>query len=229
MRGEEIRSTKLLRVGWIDFGTRAGRRGVDRCPEEFPALEVRSEASLVAAWRKEGVLPEHLLQWGSDFSRFRPIRDLHLLFLVFEEGPKRYLRAVNFLSRSVSTVVLDVASPRCEELLRKERLVGIDSHPPIADVSVDGRVVGEAPIWISLRKGSYEISCALSGETFKPMEISIPGVVKVLCQRENTDSRSSLERDDDITSGEKAGSVLVYLLGAAASLAAVILPILFLF
>lgn len=229
MRREAIRATQLLKVAWIDFGSGVDRRGFQACPEAFPGIEVIGEPSLIPTLRKDGILPEHLLEWESDFPRFRSIQGLHLLFLVFEAGPKIYLRTVNYLSESVSTVVLDVPSPKCEELLRKERVVVFESHPPIADVFLAGRRIGEAPVWVWLRNGNYEVSCALPGQIFKPIDFAVPGPVRVLCQRENTRPATGADQADETTAEEKAGSVLIYLLGAAASIAVIVLPILFLF
>lgn len=225
LKNREIYSAQLLRIGLVDFGTGFNRRGLDRCPNEFPAVEVESEAALLDRWKQSGLAPEHLLTWGEDFARFRAVGNLHLLFLVFEQDSKPYLRSVNFLSRTVSTVKLDVAGPRCDELLRKERVIVVDSYPPLADVSLGGRVVGEAPAWIALPKGTHEVRCELPGQIFKPVAVTIPGVVQALCQRENT----APPEQDELTGSEKAGSVLVYVVGGLASIAAVVLPLLFLF
>lgn len=229
MRHEVIRSTQLLKIALIDFGTGFDRRGLDDCSNDLPAVAVVSEASLVTSLRKDGILPTTLLEWGNDFNRFQTVEGLHLLFLVFGDGTKKYLRAVNYLSQAVSTVVLDVASPKCDELLRMERMVVIESHPPIADVDLAGRRIGEAPVWVWLRSGSYEVNCSLPGQVFKPIRLAVPGTLRVLCQRENTEAARTIDQPEYQTGEEKAGSILVYVVAAAASVAAVVVPLLLLF
>ncbi|MFH1263297.1 MAG: hypothetical protein V1495_07655 [Pseudomonadota bacterium] len=228
MRHEEIRSTQQLKIGLIDFGAGFDRRGIDGCADQFPKIEVVGEPALVSSLRKEGIYSERLLEWGSDFGSFRSVRGFHILFLTFELDGRTYLRSVNYLRQSVSTVVLDVKSPSCEELLRKERMVVVESHPQIADVGIGERKIGEAPVWVWLRPGDYKIDCILPEQIFKPVPLKVPGTVRVLCQRENSSAVTrGADQPEEMTGEEKAGSVLVYIVGGAASIAAILLPILF--
>ena len=107
-------------------------------------------------------------------------------------------------------------------------MVFADSHPPLADLSVDERPLGEAPLWIWLRDGAYRLGCKLPEQRFKSVSFTVPRASSVLCQREETMAVSDVRTDEKMSGEEKAGSVLVWMSGMAGTLAAIILPILFL-
>ena len=229
MRDEAIVSTQKLRIGLFDFSKGFDRSGLRKCPNDVPSVELVEEAAVHRQARDLGITPEKMLEWEERFDAFSPLRGYHLLLLVFRGPGKTYLRTVNFLGRYVSTVEMDVGSPSCRDILRTQRLVVIDSSPPIADVKIDGRMVGEAPVWTWLKDGNYSVECVLPGEVFSKVSLDVPKTVDVFCQRENVQpSGAGIERDDS-TAEEKAGSLLVYIVGAAAAIAAIVVPILVLF
>jgi hypothetical protein len=229
MKHETIFSTQKLRMAVLDYGTNFSRRGMDACGRDYSATEVMDEGSFVAFLRNRDLKPSQLLDFGQEFSKFQQIPGVDLLLLVFQSGEKRYLRSVNYLGHRISTFLLDVKQPSCEEVLRLERLVLVESHPPLADVSIDGRKIGEAPVWVLLKEGAYQVHCSLPDQVFKPVPFSVPRDTRVLCQRENSAVRNLPGQSDEPTLEEGASSIFLYLLGAAASVAAVLVPILIFF
>ena len=229
MRDESILSTQKLKIALYDFGTRFDRSALKQCGNAFPAVELAEEAELKRILRKQGLEPKDLLRWGENFESFQTIRDFHLLLITFVENRRVYLRAINYFGKYVSTVMLDVKRPTCAHILRGQRFMVVDSSPPIADVKVDDRFIGEAPVWTWLKDGQYVVNCALPGQIFNPLSVKIPIDVHVLCRRENISSSSVPNTEEKASMEEKAGSVLVYIVGGAAALAAIVLPILLLF
>lgn len=226
MRDKPIFSSQKLHIAILGFGLSLDRGQFNRCAQDFPALTVYSEPDTVAILREQRIYPEKLLEWGEDFSLYQRLQGIELFLLTFEENGVSYLRTVNYLSRSISTVVLDIASPSCIQLLKSQRLLLVQSHPPLADVAINGRNLGEAPIWTQLKDGRYQVSCKLPGEVFRPVSVLIPEDVQVLCQRENT---SGDRQSKEIGTDEAVGSVFIFVVGALVSLAAAVLPFLFFF
>ena len=216
-------------MGLIDYGVNLNRSGIDSCSEEFQSIQIQSEPSIVAMLRHEGILPEELLRWGNEFGRFQVLSQFDLLFLVLRSEGVTYLRTINYLAKFVTTVILDQTIPACIDLLRANRLVLIESHPPFADVIMDDRVIGEAPLWVWLRDGVYEIRCSLPEQFFKSVQFVVPKDFRMLCQRENRQVKGGMTQEDEVTMDEKVGSVLVYVLAGVTSLAAIILPFLLFF
>ena len=107
-------------------------------------------------------------------------------------------------------------------------MVFLDSHPPLADLILDDRPIGEAPLWVWLRDGKYRIQCKLEGERFQPVTLTVPKVASVLCQREDVTGVTDVKTDEKMTAEEKAGSVLIWTAGMAGTLAAILIPILLL-
>ncbi len=230
MKDEKIFSISTLNLALFDPGVVINRKGLRACGNEFPHVNVLEETEVHRALRNHGFSPEELLSFGDRFDAYSSFSEFHLLLIPFENKGQAYLRIVNFLGKYVSTVLLDVRNPKCVDLLRAQRLVVVDSQPPLADVQVDGRAVGEAPVWIWLKDGTYEVKCALPGQIFKPISVVVPKDVMTICQRENTTSKAGPgDSDEKMTAEEGAGSVLVYIVGAAATAAAIIIPLLFLF
>jgi hypothetical protein len=228
MSGETIFYASELKMAVFDFGTGLDRSRLEECSREFPSVEILGEDGVHRALRAAGLTPNTLLAWGEDFESFRQLKGLHLLLLVFPRDNRTYLRTVNYLGRYVTTVVLDVARPGCEDIFRAQRVVSIESHPPYADIQLDGRGIGESPLWAWLRDGTYEIQCRSPGEKFRPVKLQIPKDVRVQCLRENVKSDTRAAEDEPMTAGEKTGSVLVFLVGAIAAVAAILIPLLFL-
>jgi hypothetical protein len=213
-------------MGWIDFGTGVSPEGIEKCPEEYSATEVFNEPTMISLLRSKGLEPNQLLQWGTRYDAFAQLPEVQLLFLFFRVGDIRYLRTVNRLGQFATTVILDVSRPNCKDLIRSQKMVLVQSHPPIADVLIDGRKVGEAPIWVHLKDGAYVAACLLPGQTFKPVPFTIPHDSRVLCQRENSAAQNVPGEPDKPTIEEGVSSVFLYLVGSAASIAAIVVPFL---
>ncbi len=232
MKGEAIRSAHRFTMAIINFGSALDRTLLEQCPSEYPGLEVLDDTAVHRAARDAGFTAQDTLRFGDSFAKFERMQGFQLLLIAFRSGKQDYLRTVNYLGGYVSTVVLDLPRPRCDDIFRAQRLVVIDSVPPMADVSVDGRPIGEAPAWVWLRDGNYKAQCQMEGHTFSPVPIAVPKTPRAVCMREETNSKIAATKEgemDPMTGEEKAGSVLIYIAGAAATAAAIILPLLFLF
>ena len=226
MKDQSIFSTQKLQIGLLDPGHYVDRTALDACPNEYPSVEVLGETFVHRSLRDSGIPADRLYQWGDEFAPYENLKGFHLLLLPFRSQGQTYLRTVNYFGKYVTTVLLDVRTPTCGDILRAQRLFVAESIPPIADVLVDRRPVGEAPVWAWLRDGTYEITCQLPGQTFRPMQLTIPRETRIVCQRENVDSATSAGKDEKMTAEEGAGAVLIYIVGAAAAAAAIILPLL---
>ncbi|MEZ4845704.1 MAG: PEGA domain-containing protein [Bdellovibrionota bacterium] len=108
------------------------------------------------------------------------------------------------MNKRVITMSLPPESFSCENVLAAARILVVDSIPPFADVYINERKIGEAPIWTSLDDGTYEVQCQLPDDIFPKKTIQMPGTAKHLCKRENLSMRS-LEADHDrnAEAGEK--------------------------
>lgn len=229
MRGESLYSAAVLNVALFDPEKVMDRSQYENCDREFSTVKMLYESDVHRSLRDANIGAQSLLLKGADFAPYESLKGFHLLFLPFQRGGVKYLRTVNFLGRYVSTVVLDIEKPDCGQLFAAQRLVQVDSHPPFADLDVDGRPAGEAPRWLWLRDGAYTLECALPGEVFKPQRFRMPTQENVICGRENTQAKAAVTEDEKMTAEEKGGAVMVYLVGIAGTLAAIVLPILFLF
>ncbi|MFH1017767.1 MAG: PEGA domain-containing protein [Pseudomonadota bacterium] len=230
MKGEAIHSTSRFTMAILNLGSALDRTLLEQCPASYPGLEVLDDTAVHRAARNAGVRAEGLLAFGETFPQFERIQGFQLLLIAFRSGKQDYLRTVNYLGGYVSTVLLDIPRPRCDDIFRAQRLIVIDSVPPMADVKVDGREIGEAPAWVWLRDGKYKTQCVMQGHTFKPVTVAVPQASRAVCMREEVNPKTAAEADqmEPMSAEEKAGSILVYIVGAAASLAAIIIPILFL-
>jgi hypothetical protein len=230
MEEEAIPSFSTLRIAVFNRGSGLDRTALEACPAQYPQVEVLDEVAVHRALRAAGMTPDALLALGDRFAAYGPFRDFQLLLIAFRAGGRDHLRIVNFPGRYVTTVLLDVPRPTCNQILAGQRLVSLDSIPPLADLKVDERPVGQAPLWLWLRDGDYRVECAEVGHTFKPVPLKVPAQTRLVCQREEMVSApGGAMEPEPMTGEEKAGSVLVTILGIAATAAAVILPILFLF
>jgi hypothetical protein len=229
MKDETIRSTGRFTMAIINFGSGLDRTALEECPSEYPGLTVLDDTAVHRAARDAGITAEELLTFGNSFPSFERMQGLNMILVAFRSGKKDYLRVVNYLGRYVSTVLLDIRRPKCEDIFKAQRLVVFDSVPPLADVKVDGREIGEAPAWVWLRDGNYRATCAMPGHTFKPVSVSVPKDTRAICMREELSEKAAAKNNEmeKMTAEEKLGSVLVYIVGAAATAAAIILPLLF--
>ncbi len=227
MRDHSIRSIARLTVGYLDFGTGLDLRFWSGCVAAWPSLAVYEEGSFLLALKNQGIEGVDLLSRGETFKRFEEIKGVTLLLLYFREGENLRVRTVNYLSRKVTTTTVRPDQHSCRGLFGQQNLVAIESHPPIADVFIDNRQIGEAPVWTHLRPGRYQIGCRLPQNTFRPETITVPNDTKILCQRENQQGMD--ESLGDVSTGDKLGAALVYLVGIAASVAAAILLPIFVF
>ncbi len=226
MRDEKVFFSNKFRVAVFDYGSGFHRSGLDQCEQEFPAVEVVGETYVHRILRNAGLNPEEMARFGDVFEPYKKLRGIHLLLIAFREGGEHYLRIVNYLGRYVSTVVLDIQNPTCEDILRAQRIVAVESNPPFADIQMNGRKLGESPLWIFLRDGSYEIECKLPGQMFSPIRFKMPGTAHVQCSRENVQSKAQVDEFHKMSGEEKAGSVLIYLVGIAGAIGLGILPFL---
>ena len=228
MKDESIVSSHRLHVGIFDYGSELDTSALASCSDQFPSVEILNEKAVHRSLRDSGLNPERVFEFGDHFDSYLQIRGFHLLVLAFEADGKSYLRMVNYIGRYVSTVLLDVKSPTCGDFFRAQRFLVVESHPPLADVFVDERPIGEAPVWTWLRDGTYEVTCKLTGQFYKPIDVKIPSENRVTCYRENMTSEQRAKEEEKMSAEEGAGVVLLTIIGIAGSIAVALLPILFL-
>jgi hypothetical protein len=226
MRNEALNSSSAMRVAIFNKGTRLDRTALEACTRDFSKMEVLDETYVHRAARDGGVSVHELFSLGDRYAAYSAFREFELLLIAFRSGDKDYLRIVNNLGGYVSTVVLDIPKPTCKDIFSSQRIVLLDSVPPFADVSVDGRKVGEAPRWVWLKDGTYKQDCTLTEHTFKPVKFSIPTDQRAYCQREATTGKSAPDAEEKMSVEEGAGSVLMYIAGAAGTIAAILIPLL---
>jgi hypothetical protein len=193
---------------------------------QYPNISVEDDVAVHRLARDSGIPVATLYNPATPYEEYEKIQGVHLLLLAYKSGNADYLKVVNYLGRYVSTVQLDVSRPTCKQLFQAQRIVLIDSNPPYADISLADRKLGEAPLWLWLKDGEYQINCELPEQKFKPKRISVPKDIDVICQREDVALNDNMQEEVKMTGEEKAGSVLIYVVGAIASAAAIILPFL---
>ena len=134
---------------------------------------------------------------------------------------------INFLSKQVRTVTIPADQFTCENVLSTARMLVIDSIPPYADVYLNNRKIGEAPVWTSLSDGTYEVQCKLPEDDFPKRSLQVPGTPQYFCKRQNQ-SMHSIETDGDrhATREEKSQSVFLYGIAGLFTAAGAILPFL---
>ena len=95
-----------------------------------------------------------------DFETYNNIKNFSMLMMTFRnKEQKNFVRLINFLNKRVVTLSLTPESFSCENVLAAARVVVVDSIPPFADVYINDRKIGEAPVWTSLDDGTDEVQC----------------------------------------------------------------------
>ena len=200
------------------------------CMKNFSASSVTLDGQTREELESVGWYSDNMIASLSqpNFELYSNIKNFSLLMMLFRnKEQKNFVRLVNFLNKRVITMSLPPESFTCENVLAAARVVMIDSIPPFADVYVNERKIGEAPVWTSLDDGTYEVQCQLPDDIFPKKTIQMPGTAKHLCKRENLSMRSmEADHDRNAEAGEKTNSYFLYGLVGALSIGGAILPFL---
>lgn len=231
MKNESIRSIQKMRVGLVELTShQLDPSKIYDCLKEYPSASITLDGQTKQELESVGWLSDQLIQslQAQDFQTYHNIKNYSLLLMLFKnKEQKNFIRLINFLSQQVITLSLNPEQFSCENVFNSARLIVVDSIPPYADVLINGRAIGEAPIWTSLRDGTYEVQCQLPDDVFPKSTLQIPGKSKILCKRENQ-AIQSIEHNNDETAdvSEKTNSWFLYGLVGALSVGGAILPFL---
>lgn len=107
----------------------------------------------------------------------------HIMIFLFQSDGVDYVRVVNGFTKKVTTTAFKAGSKvNLEDLLASQNILYVHSKPTLADVYIGSQKTTEAPVWLSLNKGKYEIQCKLPSRKSPPEKIHIPGPVMYLCE-----------------------------------------------
>ncbi len=230
MRNETIGTIHKLRVGMVNLNDNDLKQSLFySCMQDFPSAILSSEGSTEQELESIGFSKEKLIQTlkAQRFETYGDVKNFSLLLLLFKNNEQQnYVRLVNFLSKQIRTVTLEPDQLTCENVFLAVRLLVIDSHPPFADVYVNDRMIGEAPVWTSLKDGKYDVQCKLPGNIFPRAPLQVPGTVEFLCKRENQTTTGIETEDENPSFGEKTQAVLLYGFLGAISISSILLPFL---
>ncbi|MCB0307842.1 MAG: hypothetical protein KDD48_00605 [Bdellovibrionales bacterium] len=112
----------------------------------------------------------------------------------------------------------------CDAELKESGWVFFDSSPPGASFKIDNEKQARAPVWTRLAKGQHQVLCENGRDSFMSTDFIAGQDLKVLCSRQNQASQS--DTDEELSNEEKAGGILMYVLGGLASIGAILLPFL---
>lgn len=228
---DSIRTVKKLRVGMVELSS----HGFDTaafydCMKDYPSAWVGMDSQTQRDLEADGWMMDNLV--GSlqkqDFETYKNIKNFSLLLLLFKnKEQKNFIRTVNFLSKQVRTLSISSDQFTCENILASAKLIAVDSIPPFADVYINDRKIGEAPIWTSLENGNYDLQCKLPDDAFSKTSLQVPGHVKFLCKRQNqTMLGIETSTDENADADEKAGSWFLYTVAGIFTLGGAVLPFL---
>lgn len=231
MANKTIRTVQKMRVGVIDLNVHGLNSSTFfECSKNYPKITLSLDGNTREELSQQGWTKNKWIASLNEesFEQYGEIEKYSLLLLVFKnKSGKNFVRSVNFLSKQVRTREFSEENFTCENVYSEARLQVIDSHPPFADIYLDERLIGEAPLWTSLQDGTYEVLCKLPEDVFPTSTLKVPGVVSHLCKRGNLKNMSmehSSDSDDDAY--EKSQGWFLYLLVGAASIGGAILPFL---
>lgn len=230
MRNESILTTQKLNIGLLDLSPNDYNEvSFYECIKQYPSIVILSRGSTEKKLLDQGYSKESFVQSlkSQTFEPYENVKNFSVLIFMFKnkEGTN-YVRFINFFSKQIRTITMPLQEFSCENIFTTLRLVSIDSHPPLADVYIDDRLIGEAPVWTSLKDGIYDLQCKLPGNVFSRTKIQLPGKIQYLCQRENQSTIGMEEEDENATLGEKSQNWLLYIFVGAASIGAAVLPFL---
>ncbi len=231
MKQDSIRTVQKFRVGMVELSSNAFDASIFYdCMKNYPsagiALDGQTRQELEATgWFSDNMIASLQKQ---DFETYGNIKNFSLLMMLFKnKEQKNFIRLVNFLSKQVITLSLEPEQFACENVLAAAKLMVIDSVPPYADVYINNRQIGEAPVWTSLNSGTYELQCKLPDDSFPKTTLKVPGNVKYLCKRQNQTMQGIENSNDENSDGsEKTQSWFLYGLVGLLSLGSAVLPFL---
>lgn len=231
MQNASIRTIPKLRVGVVelsshDFNIPFFYECMKNLPSNTLVLDGQTRQELESSnWYSDNLIASLKTQ---DFAAYNNIKNFSVLLLIFKnKEQKSFVRMINFLSKQVRTVALTEDQFSCENVLSNARVLVVESIPPFADVYIDNRKIGEAPVWTSLNDGNYEVQCKLPEDVFPKKTLKVPGPIQYLCKRDNQSVRS-IENDSDnnATFSEKSQSVFLYAFLGLVSVGGAVLPFL---
>lgn len=230
MRNESIRTVQKLNIGLLDLSPNDySESAFYECAKELQSTVILSRGATEKKLLDQGITKESFIQTiqSQNFDPYSNIHDFSLLIFMFKNKENiNYVRLVNFLSKQTRTVMLAVDQFNCENIFTALRMITIDSHPPLADIYIDDRLIGEAPLWTSLKDGMYDLQCKLPGHVFSKTKIEVPGKIQYLCQRENQVTMGMEDEDENSSFLEKSQNWFLYIFAGAASIGVAILPFL---
>jgi hypothetical protein len=227
---KSFRTIQKIRVGIIELNeTTLNTSGLLECSKNYPGMQVtlngatREELSQ-KNWTKN--------RWVASlahetFEQYDDITGYGLLLLIFRnKQEKTFVRTVNFLSKQVRTNPFEPETFECEQVYSTAKIQVIDSHPPFADVYIDDQQIGEAPVWMGLPNGTYDLQCKLPSDAFPKTTLKVPGDVFTLCKRGNQMGRGNVNNSDEDDAYEKSQGWFLYLMIGALSVGSAVLPFL---
>lgn len=231
MENASIRTVSKLRVGVVELSSHDFNIPfLYECMKGLPANGMLLDGQTRQELQTENWYSDNLIAslQKNDFATYENIKNFSLVMLLFKnKEQKSFVRLINFLSKQVRTVPMSTEQFTCENVLQTARLLLVDSIPPYADVYLNDRKVGEAPIWTSLSDGTYEVQCKLPDDVFPKKTVQIPDTFQHFCKRSNQ-SMHSIEHDsdDNATASEKSQSLFIYAVLGLISAAGAVLPFL---
>jgi PEGA domain len=231
MKYASINSVQKFRLGLVELTSHEFNPAFFYdCMKSFPGSSVALDGQTRQELESEGWYSDNMIAslQKQDFETYSNIKNFSLLMMMFRnKEQKNFVRLVNFLNKRVITLSMTPESFSCENVLAAARVLVVDSIPPFADVYINDRKIGEAPIWTALDDGTYEVQCKLPDDIFPKKTLQIPGTVKHLCKRENLSMRSiEAEHDQNAERGEKSNSYFLYGVFGVLSLGGAVLPFL---
>jgi hypothetical protein len=226
-----IRTIQKFRVGLVELSSNDfNPSSFYDCMKNYPSAGVALDGQSRKELESEGWYSDNMVAslQKNDFEMYGNIKNFSLVLLLFKnKEQKNFIRLINFLSKQVRTLSVEPEQFTCENVLAAAKMLVIDSIPPYADVYINNRKIGEAPVWTSLSNGNYEVQCKLPDDAFPPKTLTVPETINFLCKRENQTMQGiETGTDDNADIREKTGSWLIYGLVGALSIGGTLLPFL---
>ncbi|MCB0326006.1 MAG: hypothetical protein KDD52_00155 [Bdellovibrionales bacterium] len=116
-------------------------------------------------------------------------------------------------------------NPSCETWQYLAGFVLIFSSPPGANVFVDGMQRPSAPSWAFVDKGTHELRCSSKDQSFRQKNFSFPENLRLLCERENTQTTTQEVMDFGSEDQEKKTAWIMYVFLALGAVGSFLLPL----
>ncbi|MCB1197408.1 MAG: PEGA domain-containing protein [Deltaproteobacteria bacterium] len=155
------------------------------CQEAFcQSVQVINPIKTKEVFHQMGWTEPVLLSFLQDesYKHYKDQDQFHLMLFFFQSKGVDYLRVVNAFTKTVSTIKMPANQvAKLGQILQAQNLVYIASKPSLADIYINERLLGEAPLWVSLEQGSFDLVCKLPGFSGDKMTLTIPGPLQHTC------------------------------------------------